>query len=179
MQVLIFLLRSPVFWLMVLVLLVSIYYYNKIVNARVRTEEALANLERLLNQKLSIISELENLNIPTNENAARALKQLVQYKKSAPNSSLIEADLNQRAMDYYHVNQQMSAYFHAIPSPSDPPIKQAYENAYQQFSQIEKNLSEAIQIYNKKVGTFNVYIESFPSGILAATLNMDKRQMFV
>ena len=179
MQLLFVMLRNPLFWLMMFLLWGIIHYYNKMVNARTRAEESLANIERLLKQRLNFIPQLVRWNLPANEHADHALRQLVHYQEFAPKKSLIEADLNQRALDYYHVTQQMSSYFHSIPDPIDTEAKKTYQDAYQQYSDIEKDLNEAIQSYNQKTGDYNVLIESFPSGIVAAILGVGKRQMFV
>ncbi len=178
MQLLFFLFRNPIFWVSAFLFGGAIYYYNKMVKVKLIAEDALARIEHLLHQRLMLIPQLEKWATNMNDQTQELWERLLHIQANTPNTSLLEMDLSQRAQDYYDLRQNMNRWFSSITYP-DTEKHEAFEFVRQEFIHLDKKLSTAIEAYNQKARDYNVYIESFPSGIVAALVNLEKRPLFL
>lgn len=166
-------LNSPIFWIIVIVLVLIIFIYNNLNASKHRVEKSFSTIDTYLQEKESAISllidgELNAINAETDMQTEIAnLRSLAGKSKSGNINDRINLDNSFRSFVATYENYPQLQSIDLFKQTATEEIKK------------EANISAARRQYNNNATNYNIKITSFPTSIFANMFGFgEKFQLF-
>lgn len=170
-------LRNPLFWVGTAIFGILILLYNRMVRLRVKTDEALSGIEVQLKRRYDLIPRLKQII----QDSASQEQQLLDRvgKLNLPTKPIATGDIGTRASNESKLGQQVQSLILDMEKDNNVRSHQHFQKLAQNLSDVENDLQMARRYYNALVRDYNIQLETFPNGILAGLLNLQKKEFFL
>lgn len=166
-------LNSPIFWIVVIVLVLIIFIYNNLNASKHRVEKSFSTIDAYLQEKESAISLLLDKEINFVNVQSDLQKDIAELRSLTGKSK--SGDINDRVNLDNSFNRFAATY-------ENYPEFQGIELFKQSAREViikEHNISSARIQYNNNATNYNIKITSFPTNIFAKIFGFrDKFQLF-
>ena len=158
------------------VAIIAIYLmttYNSFVKLRNQAEEAGAGIDVHLKERYDLIPNLVETVKGYAKHESATLENVIKARNaavSATGDAKVEAE-NQ-------LQGTLKSLFALAESYPDLKADSQFLNLQNQLHAIEQDLSQARKYYNATVKSYNVYLQMFPSSIVASLMKLEKRAFF-
>ncbi len=159
----------------VLLIIYTIYIYNKLITLKNQSEEAWSSIDVQLKRRHDLIPNLVETVKGYAAHEKETLTQVIEARNMAINAS---SSIEKRAEAENFLTNTLKSLF-AL-SENYPNLK-ANENFLQlqnTLNEIEDNIQNARRYYNAVVRDLNTKVEMFPSNIIAGMFNFTKKEYF-
>lgn len=155
----------------VLLALITIYYYNKIVKLENRVDNAWAQIDVQLKKRADLVPNLVETVEGYMEHEREVMDQVSESREKMMNASSQEEEV-QAGNDLGNALKSLFAVAEDYP---DLKASQNFSELQQELSSIENKIAYARQHYNDSVMTFNNAIETFPAVIFANVFSKQEK----
>lgn len=160
--------------IVVIILLYLAIAYNNLVKKKNRVEEAYSTMDVYLKKRWDLIPNLIN----TVKGYAAHEKETLDRITSLRSHNYDTMSLNDKMV----ASSQLSSGITRLLAVAEnyPALKadSSFLNLSSQLGNIEGEIANSRKYYNAVVREYNNYIEMFPSNLVAAIFNYDKKEMF-
>jgi LemA protein len=143
----------------VVLALITIYYYNKIVKLENRVDNAWAQIDVQLKKRADLIPNLQETVEGYMEHEREVMDQVSESRERMMNAQSQEEEV-QAGND---MGQALKSLFAVAEDYPDLKASQNFSELQQELSSIENKIAYARQHYNDSVMEFNNAIETFPA----------------
>jgi len=157
-----------------LIVFVVITIYNKLVGLKNRKEEAWSGIDVFLKKRHDLIPALVETVKGYAVHEKQTLEDVTRCRSQAMNATTQDAQMESEAGLGKALGQLM------VVSESYPDLKANvnFMQLQKQLAQIEEELAYSRRYYNGTVRENNIYIERFPSNMVAGMFNFKKAVFF-
>ncbi len=165
-------------WILIALLVlvvIAVSGYNSLVRSRNRVDQAYSTIEVQLTQRYDLIPKLVETVKQYMGHERSLLEDIVRLRQQAVSSQnpadKIRAD-NELTQRMGQLNVTMENY---------PQLKASdtFVQLQRSLNEVEEQLAAARRSYNASVTEYNNTVQTFPSSIIAGTMNFGTRTMFV
>lgn len=161
-----------------LLLVLLVWYvatYNKLIQFKVRVEEAFSTIDVFLKKRYDLIPNLVETVKGYASHESETLEAVIRARASAHDSTSVE-DKFQKEGELSRVLGRLMVLTENYPNLK---ADTQFLNLQNQLQTIETDISQSRKYYNGIVKTFNTFILSFPSMIVAKISRFEKAEFFV
>jgi len=156
----------------VLALLVSIYYYNKIVKLENRVKNSWAQIDVQLKKRADLVPNL----VDTVEGYMEHERDVMD-KVSESRERMLNADSPQKEAEAGNqMSQALKSIFAVAEDYPDLKASENFKELQQELSSIENKIAYSRQHYNDAILAFNNAIETFPAVVFAKILGKQEKE---
>lgn len=159
---------------LVLVVITFIAIYNKLVNLKVRTEEAWSDIDVQLKRRYDLIPNL----IETVKGYASHEKKLFEEVTHARADALKAGTLPEKSEAENQLSSALKSIFAVAEAYPDLKANQNFAQLQQELTDTEDKIQAARRFYNGNVRDLNIAIQTFPTNIIAGMFNFQKKDLF-
>jgi LemA protein len=170
--------RNPAFLVGMVLVITGALLYNRLIRARTKVEEALSLLAAQLNRRRSIGEQLNDW-LSQHELAGKKIEKELIRQESEALSGLSREAIPGRASEEAWFGKEVRRVFNELRKENKLQEDESLNRMWENLQQTDESLEKAERYYNALVREYNVKVESFPSGMLAVLLNMQKLPFFV
>lgn len=160
--------------LVVIVVFLSIVYYNKLIKLKNQAEESLSGIDVQLKRRYDLIPNIVETVKGYASHEKDTLEKVIQARSMAQNATKI----NDKAQAENVLSGALKSLFALAESYPDLKANQNFLDLQKSLSEIEDNLQLARRYYNAVVRDYNILCETFPSVIIANLFNFSKKEFF-
>ncbi len=152
----------------------AVLLYNKLVQLRVRSESAWADIDVQLKRRHDLIPNLVETVKGYAGHEQRTFEEVVRLRTQAQAAS----ELADRAKAEGELTQALRGLFAVAENYPQLRASENFLALQQSLSEIEDALQNARRYYNAVVRDLNVAVQSFPSNLVAGMLGFEARSFF-
>lgn len=159
--------------LLSLVLLASIYYYNRIVTLENRVENSWAQIDVQLKKRADLVPNL----VDTVEGYMEHERDVMD-KVSESRERMLNADTPQEEAEAGNqMSQALKSIFAVAEDYPDLKASENFKELQRELSSIENRIAYSRQHYNDSILKFNNTIETFPAVLFARIFGKQEKEM--
>lgn len=161
--------------LLILVVVVSIAFYNRLVGLKNRVENTFAGIDVLLKKRYDLLPNLVATVKQYTQHEQQTLTNIAALRAQAVSGQVTgegRIELENR------LSQALGNLMISIENYPDLKANQNYLNLQQNLTEIEEQLSAARRFYNTTVTEYNNAVEMFPTNIVAGMMSYRRKQFF-
>ena len=162
--------------LLVLLVAVGIYYYNRLVFNRARVAEAWSGIDVQLKRRASLIPALVECVRQYISYEQGTLQALMQERTRAV--QLADSPLGQRAPVEAHLSTQLRQLFALVEAYPELKADGQFLDLQRNITEVEEHIQMARRYYNGAVREMNVLVESVPSNLVAQPFAFNQAEYF-
>lgn len=157
-----------------LIVLSVVFIYNKLVTLRVRTKEALADIDVQLKRRYDLIPNLIETVKGYASHESATLEKVTEARTKAMNAQTVAEHTEAENM----LSNTLKSLFAVSESYPDLKANQNFLALQQELSDTENKIQAARRFYNGNARDLNTSIETFPSNIIAGVFKFAKADFF-
>ncbi len=174
-QFLLILLRNPFFLLGLATFVLIVFYHNRLVKGHAQAEALLEKLEMTLQKRKAFLQALSHEAANhTPELAARA--RTIPVPERVP---MLEDDLEARFEEERLLEEEIEALMEEMDAMLPATSRKGFTALQSQAQALNHEIAQARQAYNAAARSFNLRIDSFPSGLIAGIMNVRRQELFL
>ena len=154
----------------VLLVLIIALMYNKLVKLKNHIQEAWSIIDVFLKKRHDLIPNLVDIVKGYAEHEKRTLEELTGFRSEAMKAK----NLTGRIESENNIGKGLMQIFAVVEKYPDLKANANFLDLQRQLADIENELSMARRYYNGTVRVNNIYIERFPSNIIAGMFQFTK-----
>lgn len=161
----------------VVLVLIVLYFagvYNKLVSLKTMVEEAWSAINVMLKKRHDLVPNLVETVKGYAQHESGTLQKVIQARNQAVNATGVEGQ--QQAEN--QLTKALGGIFALAERYPDLKANTNFLNLQNQLSDLEGEIEKSRRYYNGTVRENNILVDSFPSNIVARTLNFDKKPFF-
>lgn len=158
-----------IFIILVLLILVVIYFYNRMVRLNLKCSEAWSNIDTLLKRRYDLLPNLVNVVKGYSSHEAKTLEECIDARSTS---------VSQTGKNSAKISDSLNKIFALEERYPDLKANSEYKNLQIDLVDTEDKISKSRVIYNECVRKYNIAIEQVPTNIVANIMNYKKRQFF-
>jgi LemA protein len=158
----------------VLVVILFIYYYNKLVSLKNTAESSWSDIDVQLKKRYDLIPNLVETVKGYAGHEKDTLERVISARGAAMNASGVESQAAAENM----LSGALKSLFALSESYPDLKANQNFLSLQQSLSDIENDIQLARRYYNAVVRDLNTSCETFPSVMVANMFHFTKREYF-
>ena len=169
------LLRNPIFILGMATFVLIVFYHNRLVKSQTQVEEALEKLEMALLKRKHLLLELAR-------EAGSHISGMAARAKAIPmpeRVSMLKDDLEARFEEERLLAEEIEDLLGEMDTGIPEASRKAFAALQSQAHALDQEIALARQVYNAAARSFNLRIDSFPSGLIAGIMNIRRQELFL
>lgn len=164
----------PPIVLLMLIMAVVAYFYNRLVRGRLLVREAFSGMDVQLKRRHDLIPNLVSV-VQGHANFEKSvLEDVTRLRSEATHAGSID----QRQDAETNLTTAMGKLFVLAEAYPDLKADQQFLNLQLQLSEVEDVLQKARRYYNGTVRNYNITVQSFPSMIFASLFSFEAEPFF-
>jgi LemA protein len=160
--------------IIVLIVLLFIGLYNRLVKLRNNRENAFADIDVQLKQRLDLIPQLVEAVKGYMKHESTVLTEITKARANAISATSI----NDKIAAETQVSNALQGLKVAVEAYPDLKASQNFIQLQEEISDIENKLSAARRFFNSATRELNNAVETFPGNMLAGMFNFKREPMF-
>lgn len=160
--------------IIVILLVVLIAGYNKLVQLKVRSEEAWSDIDVQLKRRYDLIPNL----VETVKGYAKHEKELFENVTKARADAISAKDLDTQVKAENQISQALKSIFAVAENYPDLKANENFAKLQDELTDTENKIEAARRFYNGNVRELNISIQSFPSNIIASMFGFKAKELF-
>ena len=148
--------------------------YNRLVGYKNRMKEAWSGIDVFLKKRCDLVPNLVSTVKAYAAHEKQTLEDVVRYRSQAMQATSPEAQMASEA----GLGQALGRLMAVAENYPELKANINFLELQKQLSVLEEDLALARRYYNGTVRENNIYIERFPSNIIAGMFNFEKGQFF-
>ncbi len=162
----------------VIILLIVIGLYNSLVRKKIDTENAWAQIDVQLKRRYDLIPNLVETVKGYASHERETLEGVIQARNQAVQITSDAAHAAQKAEAENMLTQALGRLFALSEAYPDLKANENFAALQEELTSTENRLGFARQHYNDTVARYDEARQTFPSNIIAAVFNFEKREYF-
>lgn len=163
-----------VFVILVILVLIAINLYNRLVVLRNNRENAFADIDVQLKQRLDLIPQLVEAVKAYMKHESTVLTDITNARANAIQASTI----NDKITADTQLTSALQGLKVAVEAYPDLKANQNFKHLQEEISDVENKLAAARRFFNSATKELNNAVQTFPSNVLADLFNFKKEPMF-
>lgn len=160
--------------ILVILGLIAINLYNRLVVLRNNRENAFADIDVQLKQRLDLIPQLVEAVKGYMKHESSVLTDITNARANAIQASTINDKITADAQ----LSSALQGLKVAVEAYPDLKANQNFKHLQEEISDVENKLAAARRFFNSATKELNNAVQTFPSNILADLFNFKKEPMF-
>jgi LemA protein len=164
--------------IVVLLVVLAIFYYNKLIQLKVRVNESWSDIKVQLKRRHNLIGNLVNTVKGYAKHEAETLEKVVQARNAAKESeekgvSSIQAAEQKltSAMQGLNINALAESY-------PDLKANTNFQQLQSELADTENKIAASRRFYNTTVSSLNTLIQQFPANLFAGLAKAEQKEFF-
>jgi LemA protein len=157
---------------LLLLALITVYYYNKIVKLENRVDNAWAQIDVQLKKRADLVPNLVETVEGYMEHEREVMDQVSESRERMMNAQSQEEEV-QAGND---MGQALKSLFAVAEDYPDLKASENFSELQQELSSIENKIAYARQHYNDAIMTYNNAIETFPAVVFANAFGKGEKE---
>ncbi len=170
--------QIPIYWiiggLVLLLILIIIYLYNRLILLSQRVKEAESNIDVQLKRRADLIPNL----VETVKGYASHEKEVFEKVTQARSALLSAKTLKEEIEADNILTSALKTLFAVAENYPDLKANQNFLELQRELRDAEDKIMSARRFYNTVVMEYNAYIQQFPSNIIARIFNFKPAEYF-
>lgn len=158
--------------LVVVLLGIAIWIYNRLIRSRNRVNEAWAGIDVQLQKRAELVPNLVQTVKGYAAHESSVFEEVAQIRKSGTKS------VDARALEETALSRSLGRLFALAEDYPDLKANEGFQQLHNSLIDIENHLQFARRYYNGAVRDNNNVVESFPSNIIAGAFNFKLAEFF-
>ena len=158
----------------VLIVLFLVYFYNALVQQRIRCESAWSQIDVQLKRRYDLIPNL----VETVKGYAAHEKETLERVIQARNAAISTEGVKEQAAAENFLTGALKQIFALSESYPDLKANENFAQLQEELSSTENRIAFSRQHYNDSTAIYNTTRQKFPSNIVANTFNFAQRDFF-
>ncbi|NBB95120.1 MAG: LemA family protein [Planctomycetes bacterium] len=159
---------------LLLLAIVAVAVYNRLVQKRVRCEEAWSQIDVQLKRRYDLIPNLVDTVKGYAAHEKETLENVIQARNAAVGAQGVQEQAEAENM-LSGALRQLFALSEAYPNLK---ANENFAQLQEELTSTENKIAFARQHYNDTVAVYNIAIQQFPNNMIAGPLGFQKREMF-
>ncbi len=169
--------------ILVVIVLALVFLYNRLVQLKVRTEEAWADIDVQLKRRYDLIPNLVETVKGYAEHERATLQEVLEARSKATAMNVDVSSANMQQMQDFAGAQQgivgaLGKLFAVAEAYPDLKANANFIELQRELSDTENKLQAARRFYNATVKDLKTSLQSFPTNTLASTFGFTDRAFF-
>lgn len=160
--------------LVVIVLIILISGYNKLVQLKVRSEEAWSDIDVQLKRRYDLIPNL----VETVKGYAKHEKELFENVTKARAEAISAKDIKTQGKAENQISEALKSIFAVAENYPDLKANENFAKLQDELTDTEDKIQAARRFYNGNVRELNIAIQSFPSNVIASMFKFTAKELF-
>ena len=169
---------STLVWIIViavaLLLVIIIAGYNKLIQLRVRSEEAWSDIDVQLKRRYDLIPNL----VETVKGYAKHEKELFENVTKARADAISAKDLKTQGKAENQISEALKSIFAVAENYPQLKANENFGKLQDELTDTENKIEAARRFYNGNIRDFNIAIEVFPASVVANMSGYKRRDLF-
>lgn len=158
--------------LLVLLLIMGVWLYNRLVRNRNLVKEAWAGIDVQLQKRAELVPNLVQTVKGYSSHESSVLEELTRIRSEK------ESRVEQRAAQETALSKSLGRLFAVAEDYPDLKASESFQQLHSSLIEIEEHLQYARRYYNGSVRDNNNLVESFPSNIVAGMFKFSLAEFF-
>jgi len=157
-----------------LVVVYSVFTYNKFVSQKARIDEAWADIDVQLKRRHDLIPNLMQAVKGYMEHEKQTFQQVTEARTEAMQAGTVEEQQEAENM----LSGALKSLFAVAEDYPDLKASQNFQDFQQELADTENKIQAARRFYNANVRDYNTDVDQFPEGIIADMFGFQKWEYF-
>jgi LemA protein len=163
-----------IFGILLLMVIYTVSIYNKLVAFKNRMQEAWSGIDVYLKKRHDLVPNLVNMVKGYAAHEKQTFEEIIRLRNEAMQAKAPEARMESEAS----LGRALGRLMAVVENYPDLKASTNFLALQRQLSEIENELSLSRRYYNGTVRENNIYVERFPSNIIAGMFNFAKGTFF-
>ena len=163
-----------IFWLLIFLILVTVYFYNRLVSLKNQALEAFSDIEVQLKRRYNLIPNL----VETVKAYASHEKEVFEKVTEARSRAMMAQNFKEKEEAENFLSQSLKSIFALVENYPQLRASENFQKLQEELTDTEDKIQAARRFYNSCVRDLNIAIESFPTNIFAKIFNFQKMELF-
>ncbi len=159
---------------LVIIVLFTIYSYNRLVRMRIMADTAYANIDTLLQKRFDLVPNLVNTVKGYMEHEREVLEAITRARSEWLKASSIKENAGADET----ATRALKSLFAVAENYPDLKANQNFLMLQEELVGIENKIAYARQRYNRTIMAYNTAIQKFPTNLFARLFNFEAREFF-
>ncbi len=155
-----------------LLALITVYYYNKIVKLENRVDNAWAQIDVQLKKRADLVPNLQETVEGYMEHEREVMEKVSESREKMMNADSPEAE----AQAGNELGNALKSLFAVAEDYPDLKASENFQQLQEELASIENKIAYARQHYNDAIMTYNNAIETFPAVVFANIFNKQEKE---
>ncbi len=155
--------------IIVLLIIVFVFIYNKLVSLNVRCKNAYASIDNQLKRRADLIPNLVEVTKGYAKHESETLERIVLARTNS---------ISEQAKQSEEVTKSLKSLLAVSESYPELKANELFENLQIELTGTEDKIAYARQFYNDSVQHFNTAIMTFPNNLIASMFKFKEREYF-
>ena len=160
----------------VIIILLYIYFYNKLISAKQNAHEAWSGIDVQLKRRHELIPNLVNVVQGYAKHEEKLFKQITEERAKA--LSLPKSDVKGLSGVEKEIDTTLRSILAVAEAYPDLKANENFLKLQSQLAETEDQIASARRIYNSNAADYNTLINSFPVNIVAGLSNFSPLAYF-
>lgn len=166
------------FWIFLAVVVLAVFWligvYNALISLRIKTDEALSDIDVQTKRRYDLIPNL----VETVKGYASHEAGTFEKVTAARTAAMTAQNLHDKAQAENMLSDTLKSLFAVAESYPELKANTNFLDLQQTLTSIEEKIQAARRFYNGMVRDFNTKIQVFPNNLVAGMLNFKSREFF-
>ena len=155
--------------IIVLLIIVFVFIYNKLVSVNVRCKNAYASIDNQLKRRADLIPNLVEVTKGYAKHESETLERIVLARTNS---------ISEQAKQSEEVTKSLKSLLAVSESYPELKANELFKNLQIELTGTEDKIAYARQFYNDSVQHFNTAIMTFPNNLIASMFKFKEREYF-
>ena len=155
--------------IIVLLIIVFVFIYNKLVSLNVRCKNAYASIDNQLKRRADLIPNLVEVTKGYAKHESETLERIVLARTNS---------ISEQAKQSEEVTKSLKSLLAVSESYPELKSNELFKNLQIELTGTEDKIAYARQFYNDSVQHFNTAIMTFPNNLIASMFKFKEREYF-
>ena len=155
--------------IIVLLIIVFVFIYNKLVSLNVRCKNAYASIDNQLKRRADLIPNLVEVTKGYAKHESETLERIVLTRTNS---------ISEQAKQSEEVTKSLKSLLAVSESYPELKANELFKNLQIELTGTEDKIAYARQFYNDSVQHFNTAIMTFPNNLIASMFKFKEREYF-
>lgn len=155
--------------IIVLLIIVFVFIYNKLVSLNVRCKNAYASIDNQLKRRADLIPNLVEVTKGYAKHESETLERIVLARTNS---------ISEQAKQSEEVTKSLKSLLAVSESYPELKANELFKNLQIELTGTEDKIAYARQFYNDSVQHFNTAIMTFPNNLIASMFRFKEREYF-
>lgn len=155
--------------IIVLLIIVFVFIYNKLVSLNVRCKNAYASIDNQLKRRADLIPNLVEVTKGYAKHESETLERIVLARTNS---------ISEQAKQSEEVTKSLKSLLAVSESYPELKANELFKNLQIELTGTEDKIAYARQFYNDSVQHFNTAIMTFPNNLIASMFKFKEREYF-